>query len=80
MIGDTLLALKRDSDLVNFVKNFPKIERLVVEHATTPEELDALVDRLSEIVPRDCIHKSRVGAVIGVHAGPHVLVVSLLEG
>jgi len=65
--------------LVNFVKEFPKIEQLVVEHATTPDELDALVDRLSETVPKERIHKSRVGAVIGVHAGPHVLAVCVLE-
>jgi DegV family protein with EDD domain len=65
--------------LVNFVKDFPKVEQIVVEHATTPDELDALVDKLSEILPRESILKSRVGAVIGVHAGPHVLAVSVLE-
>ena len=66
--------------LVNSVKAFPKIEMMVVEHATTPDELEALIERLSEIVPRERIYRSRVGSVIGTHTGPHVLSVCFLEG
>jgi DegV family protein with EDD domain len=66
--------------LVDFIKSFPKIERLIVEHATTPDELDAFVERLSDIVPKERILKSRVSAVIGTHTGPHVLAACVLEG
>lgn len=66
--------------LVNFVKSFPKIDRMIVEHATTPDELEALIERFSAIVPKDRIFRSRVGAVIGTHTGPHVLAVCFLEG
>ena len=65
--------------LINFAKNVAKIDRMVVEHATTPEELEELIERLSAIVPRERIHRSRVGSAIGVHTGPHVLAVSCLE-
>jgi DegV family protein with EDD domain len=66
--------------LVNAVKAYPKIEMMVVEHATTPDELEALVERLSGITPKEGIYRSRVGAVIGTHTGPHVLSVCFLEG
>lgn len=66
--------------LVNFVKGFAKIDRLVVEHATTPDEMEALINRLTEFVPAERIYRSRVGSAIGTHTGPHVLAVCLLEG
>lgn len=66
--------------LVNFVKGFPKIESLVIEHATTPDELEILAERLREIFPKEQMYRSKVGAVVGAHVGPHVLAVSVLEG
>jgi DegV family protein with EDD domain len=66
--------------LINLVKSMPKIERMIVEHATTPDELEDLIERLSAIVPRERIYRSRVGSVIGTHTGAHVLTVSFLEG
>ena len=66
--------------LVNFVKEFPKIERLAIEHATTPDEVEMLADRLSDIFPKERVYRSRVGAVIGTHTGPHVLAVTVLAG
>lgn len=66
--------------LINFVKSAPKVERIVVEHATTPDELEELIGNLSAIVPKERISRSRVGSVIGTHTGPHVLAVSFLEG
>ena len=66
--------------LVNFAKEFSKVEGLVVEHASTPDELEALADRLGEIFPRERMLMSTASPVIGVHVGPHVLAVSILEG
>ena len=66
--------------LINFVKSAAKVERVIVEHATTPDELEELIGNLSVIVPKEVIYRSRVGSVIGTHTGPHVLAVSLLEG
>ena len=64
--------------LVNFARKFPGVEKIVVEHATTPDEMEEMVGRLSEIVPKNNIYRSRVGSVIGAHTGPHVLTVCLL--
>jgi DegV family protein with EDD domain len=64
--------------LCNFVAGFANIEELAVEHATTPNEADALVERLSSVYPKR-IYRSTVSPVLGTHAGPHVLSVSVLE-
>ena len=66
--------------LVNFVKGFPKIDSLAIEEATTPDELEMLAARLGGVFPNERMYKSKVSPVIGVHVGPHVLAVSVLEG
>jgi len=65
--------------LCNFVANFPKIEELAVEHATTPDDADKLIKRLSSVYPRERIYRSTVSPVIGTYVGPHVLAVTVLE-
>jgi len=65
--------------LYNFVEGYKNIDLLAVEHATTPDEADKLVQRLDKLYPKDKIYKSNVSPVIGTYVGPHVLSVSLLE-
>lgn len=65
--------------LYNYVAGFSKIEGLAVEHATTPDEAEQLVERLGEIFPKERIYRSTVSPVIGTYVGPHVLSVSVLE-
>jgi len=65
--------------LYNFVAGFPRIEELAVEHATTPDEADRLIERLGSLFPKEQIYKSTVSPVIGTYVGPHVLSVSVLE-
>jgi DegV family protein with EDD domain len=72
-------AQAKDS-LINHAKKFPGIERMVVAHATTPDEMEEMIERLSALVPKEHIYRSRVGSVIGAHTGPHVLAVCFLEG
>ncbi|MBI2869912.1 MAG: DegV family protein [Chloroflexi bacterium] len=65
--------------LYNAVAAVPKIEGLAVEHATTPDEADALIDRLGKLFPKEQIIEATVSPVIGTYVGPHVLSVSVLE-
>jgi DegV family protein with EDD domain len=65
--------------LYNFVAGFSNIEGLAVEHATTPDDADRLVERLGSIYPKEKIHRSIVSPVIGTHAGPHPIAVMVLE-
>jgi len=64
--------------LYDFAAGFSHIEEMAVEDATTPDEADMLVERLSSKFPRERIYRSKVGSVIGTHVGPHVLAVSVL--
>jgi DegV family protein with EDD domain len=66
--------------LVNFARSFERIEALALEDATTPDELEILAQRLKDLVPPECIYRSKVSPVVGTHVGPHVLAVSILEG
>ena len=65
--------------LVDFVAGFPRIEELAAEHATTPQDAERLIERLSTLYPKERIYKSTVSPVIGTYVGPHVLSVSVLE-
>ena len=64
--------------LYNFVAGFPKIEELAVEFATTPDDADELVKRISSLFPEESIYRSTVSPVIGTYTGPNVLSVSVL--
>ncbi len=65
--------------LYNFVAGFSKVEGLAVEHATTPDDADKLVERFSSVFPKERIYRSTISPVVGTHAGPDALAVSVLE-
>lgn len=56
-----------------------KTRELAVGYATTPDEADAVIQRLGAVFPKERIYKSQVGCVVGAHVGPHVLSVNILE-
>ena len=65
--------------LYNFVAGFPKIEGLAVEHATTPDVADELVERFDSLFPKERIRRSTISPVIGTYAGPGAIAVTVLE-
>lgn len=65
--------------LFNAVVNTPNIESVGVEHCTTPEDAEKLIDRISSIVPRENIYMSIVCPVVGTYAGPDALAVSIMQ-
>ena len=65
--------------LYNFAANFPNIEELAVEHTTTPDVADRLVERLGSVFPKERIYRSTVSPVLGVHGGPGALAITVLE-
>jgi DegV family protein with EDD domain len=65
--------------MYHFVAGFSSIEGLAVEHATTPDDADKLVERLGSLYPKERIYRSIVSPVIGTHAGPHPIAVIVLE-
>ena len=65
--------------LHNFAAGFTTIEELAVEHTTLPDEADKLTERLSAIYPKENIYRSTVSPVLGTHAGPGALAITVLE-
>ncbi len=64
--------------LVDFARGFSEIEGMTIEDATTPDELEVLAGRISELFPEKPMYRSKVSPVVGAHVGPHVLAVSIL--
>lgn len=64
--------------LYNIVAGFSNIEELAVEHCTTPDDANALADRLGALFPRERIYLSTLSPVVGTYAGPNALAVSIL--
>ncbi len=65
--------------LYKFVEsNKGNIEAMAIEHATTPDDAEELIERIKDIYPEDKIYRSTVSPVLGTYMGPNVLGVFLL--
>ena len=58
--------------LVGKVAEAGAVENLAVMHGQAPD-LEAFLDLLAAVYPRDQIHVGDIGATIGVHGGPRVM-------
>jgi DegV family protein with EDD domain len=59
--------------------SIPNIKLLAVEHSTSLENADKMVEKLSAIYPREKIFRSVISPVIGTYAGPDAMAISVLE-
>jgi DegV family protein with EDD domain len=69
---------KAVEQLQNFVKNSPRIADLAIAHATTPKEVENLVERFKSRLTRKP-YMSQLTPVLGIHTGPGTLMVALEE-
>jgi len=76
--GKTRSRAKAIDRLYNFAMSFAHIEELAVEDATTPDDAEALVERLSSKFPKERIYRSKMSSVIVTHTGPRAIAVSVL--
>jgi DegV family protein with EDD domain len=65
--------------LFDFAKSASNIQDLAVVYNTTPDEAQALGERIGTIFDKEQIKLSRVGPMLGVHAGPGALAVAFRE-
>ncbi|MCX5993055.1 MAG: DegV family protein [Chloroflexi bacterium] len=65
--------------LVDLIKKTGNPGEIVVEDATTPEELEDLTKRISAAIPGAKIIRTKVGPTIGVHAGPRIMVAGAIS-
>jgi DegV family protein with EDD domain len=66
--------------IFQIVTSYPKVEEAAVAYSTNAAEANEMAKRLREALPGVSCGVSRLGPVIGVHAGPGVLGVGVLEG
>jgi len=64
--------------LYHSAMSFSHIDEMAVEDATTPDDAERLVERLSVKFPKERIYRSKVSPVVGTHTGPRVLSVAVL--
>ena len=56
------------------------IAEAAVMHSTTPEDAEALARRVAERLPGVPVHTGCIGPVLGVHGGPGILGIIVVEG
>jgi DegV family protein with EDD domain len=69
---------KAKDELFNIVNEAGGVEEMVLECATSYDELDEMEGRFSAICPKEKIYRSTVGPTIGVHTGPSVIAASII--
>lgn len=66
--------------IYDFVEGREGITELAIAHSNVPERADDLKKRLGHLFPEDDIIMTELGAALGVHGGPGVLLVALRQG
>jgi len=74
--GQVRTRAKGIDKLFEFVKEATDIQDLAVVYNTTPDEAQALADRLGSVFDSEKIRIARVGPGLGVHGGPGAMLVS----
>lgn len=74
-VGQALSRASGMNRLVEFTENTGQIKDLAIGYSTTPDEAEALAERVSSIFSREHIILARLGPVLGVHGGPGILFV-----
>jgi DegV family protein with EDD domain len=58
---------------------YSDLEDVAVIHGTTPEDAEMLAQRVRERLPQVPIHVGRLGPVLGVHGGPGIIGMVVIE-
>lgn len=79
LMGVTRTQQQKMEKLIGCVKQFSEdgLEAVAVEYSTNREEVELLQGEIGKIFPQTPIYFSRLGAALGVHAGPGATVVSV---
>lgn len=78
-VGRVRTLSKAKDRLFDFIASADELDDVFVVHSTTPDEAEALADRLGSLFERDKIVIARLGPVLGTHAGPGTLFVGYLS-
>jgi DegV family protein with EDD domain len=77
--GQVRTRAKGIDKLFEYVKNAGDIQDLAVIYNTTPDEAEALAERIGSVFDKEKIRMARVGPTLGVHGGPGAMIVAFRE-
>ena len=66
--------------LYGFARKFDNAASLAVEHGTAVDDAETLVKKLAASFGQQTMYFSTISSVVGVHTGPNVIGLSVLEG
>ncbi|NQT31308.1 MAG: DegV family protein [Deltaproteobacteria bacterium] len=75
--GQARTRAKGMDKLFDFAKEVADIQDLAVVYNTTPDEAQALAERIGSVFDREKIRIARVGPGLGAHAGPGAMLVAI---
>ncbi|NTU82303.1 MAG: DegV family protein [Chloroflexales bacterium] len=76
----TRTRAKAIEGLFTFIEDFPRVQEVTVLYATTPEDVEKLLEKVDPIFPRDNVQVARFGPAIAAHLGPGAMGVTVFEG
>jgi DegV family protein with EDD domain len=71
---------KAMDELASLCTKHQPISEVAVLHTTTPDDAAALAERAQAALPGVPVHLGRFGPVLGVHGGPGMLGIAVVEG
>jgi DegV family protein with EDD domain len=79
LAGVVRTRAKAINRLYDFVEEFPQVSEIAVSYTTSNEEAEALAERIKSSHPDIPLYLTRVGPVLGTHAGPGAMGVAVRE-
>ncbi|NTW00692.1 MAG: DegV family protein [Oscillochloris sp.] len=76
----TRTRAKAIEGLFTFVEDFPRVQEVIVLFATTPEDVEKLLEKVEPIFPREKVQIARFGPTIAAHLGSGAMGVTVFEG
>jgi DegV family protein with EDD domain len=79
LTGVSRTRAKAIQHLYDFAGSFPQVSEIAVSYTTTSEEAEALAERIKSAFPGIPLYLTRIGPVLGTHAGPGAMGVAVRE-
>lgn len=76
----TRTRAKAIEGLYTFIEDFPQVQEVTALYATTPEDVDKLLEKVEPIFPRERVQIMQFSPIIAVHLGPGAMGVAVFEG
>jgi DegV family protein with EDD domain len=77
-VGQLRNRRKGIDKLFSYLENATSLKKVAIVHSTTPDEAQALAERVSSLLSKEHIRVARLGPALGVHGGPMLMVVAFI--